>query len=185
MNSNLTALKKQDPPSNFWTSLSAVSVRTKIMGIVLGIVFLLGLTIIFQVRTSMRATLTPELEERGASIAGELAARSTDLVLTNNLFALSELVQDSLAHHEEVRYAFVLNPEGQLLAHSFGEGFPPDLISANKNIADERYHVEVLDTEEGLIWDFAVPILDGNAGTLRLGMSEEKLNQAILTIMNV
>lgn len=166
------------PLRRIWIALSSISVRYKIMGIVLGIVLLLGLTITLQVRATMRSTLTLELEERGASIAGELAARSTDLILTNNLFALNELLYNSLIHHDEVRYAFVVDSQTRLLAYSFDGGFPPDLLTANK-VGGERYHLEILDTEEGLIWDFAIPILDNQAGTLRLGMSERKMQQVI------
>jgi signal transduction histidine kinase len=181
MSPYLQPFQSREPLRRFWIALSGVSVRTKIMGIVLGIVLLLGLTITLQVRATMRMTLTQELEGRGASIAGELAAHSTDLVLTSNLFALSELFQNSLAHHEEVRYAFVVNPDDRLLAHSFEGGFPPDLLTANAVNPNEHYQLEVLDTEEGLIWDFAIPILEGRAGTLRLGMSEKHLLRSIAT----
>jgi len=163
----------------FWMAFSGVSVRTKIMGIVLSLVLLLGLTVTFQVRVTMRHTLMRELEERGASIGGELAARSTDLVLTNNLFALHELLRDSLAYHEEVRYAFIVDPDNRLLVHSFDGGFPPDLLSANAARPDDRYHLGILDTEEGLIWDFAVPIFEGRAGTVRLGLTERKMRETV------
>lgn len=165
----------------FWVVLSGVSVRTKIMGIVLGIVLLLGLTITLQVRATMHEILIQELEERGASIAGELAVRSTDLVLTSNLFALNELLHNSLTHHEEVRYAFVVDPDEHLLAHSFDGGFPPDLLLVNLIHSNEPYQVEILDTEEGLIWDYAVPILEGKAGSLRLGISEKLVQRSIAT----
>ena len=139
MSLSLKSIQNHRATRQFWITLSKVSVRTKIMGIVLGIVLLLGLTITFQTRASMRQTLTDELEERGSSIAGELAARSTDLVLTSNLFALSELLQNSLVHHDEVRYAFAVDAEDRLLAHSFGDGFPPDLLAANSVGSGERY----------------------------------------------
>ena len=165
----------------FEVALRGVSVRAKIMGIVLGIVLLLGITITLQVRAIMRTTLIRDLEERGASIAGELAVRSTDLVLTSNLFALNELMQDSLTHHQEVRYIFIVDPDDRLLVHSFEGGFPPELLTANLVDSSERYHIEILDTEEGLIWDFAIPILDGQVGELRLGMSETPMKHSIAT----
>lgn len=181
MSQILQSMQGREPLRRFWIVLGRVSVRTKIMGIVLGLVLFLGLTVTLQVRATMRTTLSQELEERGESIAGELAARSTDLVLTSNLFGLSELLQDSLAHHEEIRYAFVVDTDNYLLAHSFVGGFPSDLLTANSVNADEHYHLEVLDTEEGLIWDFAVPILEGQAGTMRLGMSENQMQRSITT----
>ncbi len=164
---------------HLWALFSGVSVRSKIMGIVLGLVLVLGLTVTLQVRATMQSTLTLELENRGASIAGELAARSTDLVLTNNLFALRELLRESLIFHEEVRYGFIVNSGDQLLVHSFDGGFPPDLLAANAVPPDERYHLEILDTEEGLLWDFAAPIFRGRAGTMRVGLSEVRMRETV------
>jgi len=53
-----------------------VSVRVKIMGIALGLVLLLGFGAILQVRGTTRSILGLELEERGASIARDVAARA-------------------------------------------------------------------------------------------------------------
>ena len=161
----------------FWRLAGGVSVRVKIMGITLGLVLLLGLVLTWQVRTTMTHTLTAELEQRGVSIARDLAARSTDLVLTNNLFALYELIHDTVTNDQDVRYAFVLSPEGEVLAHSFGGDLPLDLVAANTVRSDQHHHLEVLDTEEGLIRDVAVPIFQGRAGVARVGMSEQRLHR--------
>ncbi|HID63473.1 MAG TPA: HAMP domain-containing protein, partial [Anaerolineae bacterium] len=162
-----------------WRLVGGVSVRVKIMGIALGLVVLLGLGLTWQVRTTMTRALTAELEQRGISIARDLAARSTDLVLTNNLFALYELVQDTVANDQDVRYAFILSPEGKVLAHSFGRGFPPDLVTANVVRSNQHHQLEILDTEEGLIRDVAVPVFRGQAGVARVGMSEQGLRQTL------
>ncbi len=72
----------------FWRLIGSVSVGTKIMGIVLGLVLLLGVGVTVQVRATMAQVLRREMGERGVSIARDLAARSTDLILTNDLFGL-------------------------------------------------------------------------------------------------
>jgi len=166
----------------FCRLITAVSVRTKIMGIVLAPVLLLGLGITFQVRSTMDRTLRAELENRGISIARELAARSTDLLLTNDLFALYELIRDIVEHNEDVRYAFILDAGGQPVVHSFGRGFPTDLLRVNPISPDERYHVKILDTEEGLIYDIAVPIFEGRVGTARVGLSERQVQKKVAAI---
>ena len=159
-----------------WTSISAVSVRTKIMGIVLGLVLLLGVGVTLQVRATMARTLSRELDQRGVSIARDLAARSTDLILTNNLFALHELLRDTVSNNEDLRYAFVLDAaQGRVLAHSFDLGVPPALLAVNPVAAGERHRLQILDTEEGLIHDLAVPIFGGRSGTARVGLSENRL----------
>lgn len=88
-----------------WALVSGVSVRTKILGIVLGLVLLLGLSIIIQVRSALANTLHRELEERGVALGRDLAARSADPILVNDLFALHRLLQDTLTNNVDVRYA--------------------------------------------------------------------------------
>jgi len=152
------------------------------MGIVLALVLILGLGVTLQVRMSMEQVLRSELENREISIARELAARSTDLILTNDLFALYELIRDTVEHNEDVRYAFILDADGNLLVHSFEQGFPPDLLRVNSVDPQERYHLKILDTEEGLIHDIAVPIFEGRAGTARVGLSERRMRGTVAAV---
>jgi signal transduction histidine kinase len=156
-----------------------VSVRIKILGIALGLILLFGSAVILYVRASLGDSLTRELEDKGASIASDLAARSADLILTNNLFALHELVRDTLENNADVRYAFILDREGNIVVHSFASGVPLALHAANTVAPNERAHLEIFDTEEGTIRDLATPISGGKAGVARVGMSERRLNENI------
>ncbi len=170
--------------SRIWTVVGAVGVRTKIMGIALGLVLLLGLGLTFQVRMTLLYTLRDQLVKRGISIAHDMAARSTDLILTNNLFALHEFLRDTLENNADLRYVFILDADGQVLVHSFSEGFPIDLLAVNPVQGDERYALKTLDTEEGLIRDVAVPIFNGRAGVARVGMSEQRLDATVQRTTN-
>ena len=163
----------------FWAWALGVSVRVKIMGIALGMVFLLGFAVTVQVRLSLANALSRELQSRGVSIARDVAARSADLILTNNLFTLHELVRDTLENNRDVRYVLVLDAKGEVLAHTFGLAVPPDLLPANPVGARQRARVETLDTEEGLVYDAAVPIFEGRAGTARVGMSTRKVREML------
>ncbi len=160
-------------------ALGGVSVRTKVMGIVLSLVLFLGLVETYQVHAAMRQTVEHCLQVRGAAMAEEVAARSTGLVLSGDLSALRGVLLDSVAYHHEMRYAFVLDPDGRLLVHSFDGGLPADLLAANAVSAGERHHLEILDTDNGPIWDFAVPILKGRAGTVRLGLTEQPMQDRV------
>jgi signal transduction histidine kinase len=166
--------------NRFWAVAGAVSVRTKILGIVLALVLILGVGVTFQVRTTLRAALSHNLQEQGVSITRDVAARSVDLLLVHDLYGVYQLLQDTLLNNKDVRYAFVVSPEGEVLAHTFGERFPSALIAVNTVPSTDRYHLQKIATEEGVIWDFAVPIFDGRAGVVRMGLSEDAM-QATLT----
>ncbi|MCL4371160.1 MAG: HAMP domain-containing protein [Chloroflexi bacterium] len=136
------------------------------------------------VRHTLEVSLREQLEMRGVSIAADLGARSTDLLLTNNIYALHTLVYDTVNNNEDLRYAFVLDERGQVAAHSFDNGFPRGLREANSASSDERSRLQLLWTEEGWVWDVAAPILGGRAGTARVGLSESRLSAAVGSITN-
>ena len=154
-------------------------VRIKIMGIVLGLVLLLGFVIAWQVRESMTDALVARLQERGISIGRDLAARSTDLILVNNTYALHELLKDTIQNNIDLRYAFILDANGRVLVHSFDQGFPRDLAQENTVTPDQRAHVVSLLSDEGVIYDIAVPIFDGRAGIARVGLTEQSVHGAV------
>lgn len=155
------------------------SVRTKMMGIVLGLGLILGLGVVWEVRASMTSALIAQLDERGVSITRDLAAHATDLILINNTFALHELLNDTIQNNSDLRYAFVLDENGRVLVHSFDRGFPRGLAEKNTVAAAERAHVAVLTSDEGMIHDIAVPIFDGRAGIARIGLTETGVHAAV------
>lgn len=157
----------------------SVPLRVKIMGIALGVIILLGLAVTLEIRGKLTATMREELRQRGASIARDVAGRATDLILTDNLFGLQQLVKETLENNGDVRYVFVVGRGQDLLAHTFSKQVPPDLLDANSAHSMERFRVELLESEEGLIHDLAVPILGGTAGMARVGMSEGRLQQVV------
>lgn len=165
-----------------WRLVGGVSLRTKVVGIALAMIILLGLSTSALVHELVTQTLRWELEQRGLSIAHDLANRATDPILTNNLYVLHELMHGVVPANQDVRYAFVLDPRGRLLADSFDSGFPTDLLAANVLPPGESHHVEILQTEEGLIQDIAVPVFEGRAGIARIGMSLNRLTATTQSI---
>lgn len=162
-----------------WPVLGGVSLRVKIIGIALMMITILGLGLTVQTRTMVASILRQELEQRGHSIARDLAARSTDMVLTNNLYGLYALIRETVRNNSDVRYAFVLDERGNLLAHSFEGGFPSDLLTVNPLREGAPYQSEIIQTEEGLIQDIAVPIFGQYAGTAHVGMSYRRQERIV------
>ena len=161
-----------------WTL--GVSVRVKIMGVALGLVLLLGVGAVIQVQWVTRATLARELDERGISIARDVAARAADLILLEDVVSLRDLVLNTLTSSKDVRYIFVLDGHGNVLAHTFGHFLPPDLQPANSgNEYPRGFRVQHLASEEGILRDVAVPIFEGRAGVVRIGVSEERLERTL------
>jgi signal transduction histidine kinase len=166
----------------FWAIAGAVSVRAKILGIVLGFIILLGVGVTFQARYALTATMTAQLEEQSVSVSRDLAARATDPILLNDLLRLHDLLDETLANNPNVRYAFIVDSQGQVIAQTFEGGFPLDLLTLNSVNSTEHHHTALIQTDEGLVWDTAVPILDGEVGTARIGLSDASMRAALSTL---
>lgn len=168
--------------SRFWDVAGSVNVRTKIMGIVLGGTILLSITLTLQVHYSLTRALDDDLRSQGVSIGRDLAARATDLILVNDLYALRQLLLETQANNPAVRYAFLVDANGQVLAHTFGEGFPARLIELNQAAPQDYQHTISVETPEGLVWDIAVPVFNGKAGTARVGISNQGIRRMLLDL---
>jgi len=165
-----------------WGYAGAVSVRAKIMGIVLGFVLLLGVGITMQVRSEMYDALVQRLQEQSVVTARDLSARATDLILINDLYALHELLAETQSNNPNLIYSFILDDQDNVIAHTFGDGFPTGLIGANRAAPLDHHQTLKLETDLGLVWDTAVPIFEGRSGTTRVGMSEDNIHQALASL---
>lgn len=166
-------------PERLWALAGAVSVRTKILGIVLALTMVLGLGVTWQVRAVMAQVFIGELENRGQSVLSDLAGRSVDPILLNDTFGLFELLSATVANHPDALYAFVLDPSGRVLAHTFGdEGFPVALFDLNPAPASGTGHLRYA-SDAGRVHDFSAAILDGRAGSVHLGLSERRLQSVV------
>lgn len=165
-----------------WDVISAVNIRVKILGMTLGLLLLLGLGVMLQVRSSMASTLRAQLEDESMAIGRDLAARATDFILLNDLINLQKLITETQTNLPDVRYAFIVDKSGQVLTHTFGLGFPMDLLDVNIAAPDAHHQTVVLQTNDGIVWDTAVPILGGRAGSARIGVSDIRLRQTVQTL---
>lgn len=170
------------PREGFWSWAGSVSVRTKILGIVLALTAILGLGVTWQVRTTMEKVFIGELEQRGLSVVSDLAARAIDPILLNDSFAVHQLLTDTVTHHPDALYAFVVAADGHVIAHTFGDtGFPLALLELNSDRQpgeeiERHIQHQVYSSEQGIIHDFRAPIFEGRSGFVRLGLSENRLS---------
>ncbi|MFW6042564.1 MAG: ATP-binding protein [Chloroflexota bacterium] len=165
-----------------WRVLGSVSLRTKIFGIVLGSTLILSLVFLAQVRNALGDVLIEKSREEGISVARDVAARATDLILINDVYSLHKLLLETQRNYTDVRYAFILDTQNHVLAHTFGEGFPLELITVNAAAPDTYQNTVVLDVGNEVVWDVAVPIFDGRAGTARVGISSNSVTNTLREI---
>jgi signal transduction histidine kinase len=97
---------------------------------------------------------------------------------------LHRLMQDTMKNNEDVVYLFIQDTQGNVIVDSFGvDGVPSVLHDLNTVAGEERYKISNFHSEEGFIHDIAVPIFEGRAGTVRLGLGEDSLRRIASDMM--
>lgn len=168
-------LYRQPYLARLLAAVTSVSVRTKIMGIVLVLTISLGLGVTLQVRGVMYTTLLDELDNTGAAVASDLSGRAAGMILDANFYGLDNLLAGTIHNHTDIRYAFILNEQGRVIADTFPGDVPTEIVAVNIPASpDVTSHMHYYNIE-GQIHDFAVPILEGRLGTIRVGLAETRL----------
>ncbi len=162
-----------------WRIAGATSVRWKIMGIVIGVILTLGGAVTYQFAARDASSMREQIREKGLAMSRALAARSTDLVLTNQRYALYDLATEIQRSDRDVRYVYVTDSSGQPLVHTFGEGFPRGLLALPAPDPGATQTTLRLSTEDGVVQDIAVPILAGRGGFAHVGVSESRVRRDV------
>jgi two-component system sensor histidine kinase VicK len=153
------------------------SIRTQLILNVVGIILILGILMgsyLNVVQTNMMKT---ELNEKGISITRNLVENSINPILTDNQVRLQWLVDTIKESEPEVVYVFIIDESGEVMAHTFKRGFPVELRGLNPAVGETS--TLLLDTEEGYIRDISYPILEGKAGEVHVGMSQESIRATV------
>lgn len=123
-----------------------------------------------------------ELTRHGFTTGRNIAERSVDPILYDDLAALNFIVSETKRIDSAVAYVFILDKNNEPLAHSFETAVPLQL--RHLNIPDQSGDhstllIEGIRNERAAIRDMAIPILEGNLGTVRLGLYEENYFSSI------
>lgn len=156
-----------------------MNLRTKFIAIIIGITLVLGFMTILFVNSSMSEAVLKEFQLRGESISRHVAQESADSILTENILDVQHLIENTKKTEPEVVYIFVVSSDGEVLAHTFEQGFPTQLLKLNAIKGNQENNIVQIKTETGVIHDFAYSISNGRLGTIRVGISEEYIRQTI------
>lgn len=135
-------------------------------------------------------TLLEENRDRGRSMAVNMASRAVDPLLAKDFLRLKNLVDEIERLSDYTLYAFIQDKNNDVLVHTFKRGFPVELIGANAP-QENGVSIQLLDTGDKRIYDFAAPILIGDwtFGTVRLGVSQARVQavqrRVLTTIVGV
>lgn len=157
-----------------------LGVRAKILGIVLGLAVMLGLVATWQARAVMAKDLVDELDAVGEALAIDLASRVGEPGRPNDSDAVAVMLDAIVMNHPDAIYAFVLDRDGAVLAHTFGaESVPAELLDIYPSTTVGDHGHPRLDFVTGNVHDYQAVIADGQFSSVRLGLSEERLADTV------
>lgn len=164
-------------------SMPTLNLRTKILAITLGIsiatVAAMAMIVIFFIKPRLES----KLEKRGSSIAHAISSQCINPILTRKLFQLDMLLREFVNAEEGVEYLFVLAPDGNVTAHSFGREFPIALKEVDPRVDKDGHGIARLHATDRDIIDISEPLLGGNLGRLHVGMSASSIRNDVNEII--
>jgi two-component system NtrC family sensor kinase len=117
-----------------------------------------------------------ELIRHGKITATSIAERSVDPIIYDDLAELNKIVTNCIRIDSNIAYIFILKENKTVLAHTFQNKVPQELIAAHPIINQEPLQsimIKDKNNPEKIIRDMIVPIIDGNLGAVRIGLYEE------------
>jgi len=159
--------------------MGRVSVRTKILIVLLGCMLFFGLSMILFAETVIRSKIFAKIQEKGVALAKRTASDCINPVVTEQFFEVEMMFKDMMSSEKEIVYLFIMNKDQRVLAHTFAKGFPEELKTAHDVNMQEAYSARELTTSKGVVLDLGVPLLRGEAGILRMGLSEEPIRDDV------
>jgi len=162
-------------------NLSHLRFRTKISLGITALLVLFGLFLGTMTSTIAAESLRQESRKRGVAITRNLSYRAAEPLLAMDFLRLKNLVDDIRNRSENVNYVFLTDDQNNVLAHTFSGGFPIGLLKANTLGSNRPVHIELLRTDDELVYDCISPIaIDGRIlGTVRLGLSRASVDKTI------
>ncbi len=164
--------------------LLSIPVRIKILGLALGLIALLGGVTIYRTQQEVNRNTTFFTREESKNITLELSYQARDYLLINDLFGLTTMLKNGVNHRPDLGYAFVVDGKNQILAHTFGSGFPIRLLDvAKKTLISNTPVSERIMTNEGPIWDTGSLIFPAGDMVLHVGVKEENIQNQLSVLV--
>lgn len=167
------------------TSLLSVPLHVKILGLALGLIILFGSLTIVRIQQEVQQNIRFMMQKESRFIASELSFQVRDFLLINDLFGLTNTLKISVQNRPNLRYAFVIEGRKNVLAHTFGIGFPVALLDVHRQtVVDGQPVTSRLVTDEGIIWDTWAPIFSNGDKAIRVGVTEKNMHQQLSHLIN-
>ncbi len=162
-----------------------MTLRAKIISLVVFVALIGGVGTTIMMSFTMHQALSEDLFNQARLAVQTLAAQITPHVIQGDFLETQFSVDQLVGQTPSIKYAYIIDFKGKVVAHSFDGGFPKALITHHPNphsVSAEDPEIVHFQTEEGLVMDIGYPLIDGMAAHIHLGMDEEQTRARVTAI---
>ncbi len=146
------------------------------------IVAIFGAINIYLLWTSVYKPFEKEIDKRCKVLAKIVSDKSLTPMVYEDYVSLYNILDEIKQSDPSISYIFILNNTNKLVAQTYDIDIPEGLLEAN-NLVKGALNIKVIKADNykySVIRDIAYPILNGEVGTVRLGIVEEHIQQEII-----
>jgi HAMP domain-containing protein len=163
--------------------MAFLSVRFKVLTSLFIVTAFFGFGMILFSKTVIYHKLHDKMMDKGVVLTRRIAADCINPVITERYFEIAMYFKDLMASEDDIVYAYVVNEDGDDIAHTFEHPVPLDLKLAHPADPKQSFSSKLLRTDKGSVQDIAVPLLEGKIGVLHIGFSEGAIEKDVDTIV--
>jgi len=166
-----------------------MKISHKLNYLIISLLVISALLIVGSINLLIRQSLEEEIEKKSLTISEYIAEDLINPLLNKNIIRVQEIIDNLKIKNTDVRYAFVVNFDGIVIAHTFSDGFPAELVTANPISSKENSAVQIISANKESIQDIGIRLLEGMDAKVYVGFSRTtllnsitKTNHMIITI---
>jgi HAMP domain-containing protein len=159
--------------------MAFLSIRSKVLASLFVVTLFFGFGMILFAKTVIYHRLHNKLLDKGVVLTKRIAADCVNPVITEHYFEITMYFNDLMQSEKDIVYAYVLNEDGNDVAHTFEHSVPQELKLAHQADLKQPFSSKRLLTDRGSVQDICVPLLQGKIGALHIGFSEGAIEKDV------
>lgn len=163
--------------------MNYISIRTKYISGICSLILLVFFSLLTYMGLQLVRQIDNQLQKRAVSIARNIAISATKPIITENTVALQLLINETRQQEEDISYIYIVRRNGELLVHTFSNGFPDDLFKTDRAFTDSRKTLLTIQAEGEQIINAVAIIQNADLGRVHVGISEGFIRSELNAIM--
>lgn len=143
------------------------------------IVILFSIINIYILWKSGYKTFENEIDKRSKVLSRLIAEKVLQPIVYDDYINVYKVIDQIKTNDASIAYIFVLDENNKIIAQNYDIRIPYSLINAN-SLLNGNYQIKVIQAKNfkyKILRDIAYPILDGELGTIRIGLIEEDIRK--------